>query len=141
MDKNRDRLPKDSFRKHLDRPKLTLVPEEKAIIHLGAAREHKEKFFHFIDHVTFGERILNKYRAKRAKRLIQSALNVITGAPDNKATLSLKHERAILSMIQEVVDGKREAVQFQKDRSCEFLVEVFTQSEYELHEKKRGAAS
>jgi len=54
--------------------------------------------------------------------------------------LTNDQQREILSMVNEVLDGKRECVQFQLNRGCDGIKEVFSSKNFPFaHESQKGS--
>jgi hypothetical protein len=77
-------------------------------------------------------------RAEIAKDMIRAAKSTMLAYNDELriGKLGTAEQRAILQMIDDVVTGKREAVQFQLTRNCDGIKEVFSRKTLKINEKE-----
>lgn len=96
---------------------------------LNVLRSHTDTYLDIIDQIANNNHLrVPKNNAETAKDMIRAAKKTILCHDDmyRIGKLSLESQREILKLVQEVLDGKREMVQFQLNRECTAIKEVFS---------------
>jgi hypothetical protein len=79
-------------------------------------------------------------RAEIAKDMVNAARTTMLAYNDafRPGKLTTAQQRVILQMVDDVLTGKREAVQFQLNRNCDGIKEVFSRKTLIINEKEKG---
>jgi len=80
-------------------------------------------------------------RGEIAKDMVNAAMNTLFSYDRNgfaqSLRLSQKDQRRVLVMIDEVLSGKREAIQFQLTRNCDGIKEMYSKEVFTLEDRKK----
>lgn len=108
---------------------------------VGTINKQSEDFQNIIDLITNDRSLrISDNRGKIAKDLIAFARRVLLSYEDHEkfGTLSNPQLQEIIGMLNDVINGKREAVHFQMNRNCDGLKELFSTKEFKINQKTQS---
>lgn len=118
-------------------PRVFMTEEgSPVIVRLNQIRNAASQLRQVID-LTVNDRSIHisDNRGQIAHDMVNAAENTLLAFDRNMGKslhLSTKDQKRVLVMIDEVLSGKREAVQFQMTRNCDGIKEVFSREVFKL---------
>lgn len=113
-----------------NKPKEFIPPDSYQIgTEVGMLRKAGRDLVDVIHRMTTVQQLhISKVRGQMAVRLISRAVRVVLAFKDNRysRTLSDKERDRVVSLIEDVLNGKRQAVQFQSTLDGTGIVELFS---------------
>lgn len=106
-----------------------------------SVRDQSQNFQDSVDLITSDRSLrISDNRGKIAKQCIKYAERVILAyqEPDKLGSLSAAQQSEILMMLDDLIQGRREAVQFQMTQSCDGIKELFSNREFLFNQSKSG---